>query len=134
MYILPLAVHRRSATVKQVWMLLERNGTHLISLDGGDPIQGANEFAEGNGLALSAPPFRIHDVVYLPVDYRRTDLSAFYNWREVAPGTVPPKEVWRQFVWVADSLDVNTLLDQIVIGEPGLSVYRVLDAYLKENH
>jgi hypothetical protein len=134
MYILPLAVVNRSAAVKQVSALLERNGTHMISLEGGDPIQAANEFVETNGLALTAPPFRIDNIVYVPVDPRRTDFSAFYSWREVAPGTVPPKEVWRQFVWVADSLDVNTLLDQIVIGEPGLSVYRVLNAYLKANH
>lgn len=129
MYVLPITVRQRSPAVKQVSVLLERNGTHLISLDGT-----GEEFAELNGLALSGNPFQVGNIVYLPVDADRTDFSSFYSWREVAPGTVPPKEVWRHFVWVSDSLDVNTMLNEIVIGEPGLTVYSVLTAYLKGEH
>lgn len=129
MYILPIAMRERRAHVKQVSVLLERNGTHLISLDGT-----GEEFAELNGLILSGKPFQVGSILYLPVDVDRTDFSAFYSWREVAPGTVPSKEVWRQFVWVSDSLDVNTMLNEISIGDSGMTVYSVLAAYLKGNH
>jgi len=128
MYIVPIAVHKRTPDVKQIWVLLERNGTHLMFLDSGSD---AREFADGNGLALTGDPIQIGDLMFLPVDMRQTDFSGFYSWREVVPGTVPPKEVWRQFTWVADSLDVNILLNQIVIGEPEHTVYSVLNAYLK---
>jgi hypothetical protein len=135
MYIAPIAVHDKGAGVKQIWILLERNGTHLMTLDSGHgtPLSSALEFAESNGIALSGDPVQRDSLVFLPVDMRRTDFSAFYSWREVLPGTTPPKEVWRQFVWVSDSLDVNPLLDQIVIGEPDHTVYGVVNAYLKTN-
>ena len=121
-------MHNRSSTVKQLWVLLDRNGTHLMSLDTGSS---AKEFAEANGLALLGKPQEVGEIVFLSVDMKRTDFSAFYSWREVPPGTVPSKEVWRQFTWVSDSLDVNTLLNQIIVAEPAHTVYSVLNAYLK---
>jgi len=132
MYIVPIAVHDRSPGVKQVSILLERNGTHLMTFDsvGSSPL----EFAESNGIILAAKPIQTESLIFLPVDIRRTDFSAFYTWREVPPGTTPPKDVWRQFVWVSESLDVNVLLDQIVVGEAEHSIYRILNAYLKTNH
>ena len=128
-------MHDRSPGVKQIWILLERNGTHLITLDSGDstPVNAGLEFAEANGLVLSGEPSQRESLLFLPVDMRRTDFSGFYSWREVLPGTTPPKEVWRQFVWVSDSLDVNPLLDQLVIGESEHTVYSVVNAYLKTN-
>jgi len=128
MYIVPIAMRNRSSTVKQIWILLDRNGTHLMSLDTGSSAQ---EFAEANGLALLGKPQEIGEIVFLPIDMERTDFSAFYSWREVPPGTVPSKEVWRQFTWVSELLDVNTLLNQIVLGEPAHTAYSVLNAYLK---
>lgn len=121
-------MRNRSSTVKQIWILLDRNGTHLMSLDTGSSAQ---EFAEANGLALLGKPQEIGEIVFLPIDMERTDFSAFYSWREVPPGTVPSKEVWRQFTWVSELLDVNTLLNQIVLGEPAHTAYSVLNAYLK---
>jgi hypothetical protein len=91
----------------------------------------AQEFAEANGLPLLGKPQEVGEIVFLSVDMKRTDFSAFYSWREVPPGTVPSKEVWRQFTWVSDSLDVNTLLNQIIVAEPAHTVYSVLNAYLK---
>lgn len=132
MYIVPIGVHERSPTVKQIRVLLERNGTHLISLEG-PPVDAATEFAEANGLILSSEPFQDGSLVFLPVDLERTDFSCFYSWREVLPGTVPAKEVWRQFTWVSDTLNVNTLLNEVVIGNHEHTVYSVLNAYLKTN-
>ena len=128
MYIVPIAMRNRSSTVKQIWVLLDRNGTHLMSLDTGSSAQ---EFAEANGLALLGKPQEIGEIVFLPIDMERTDFSAFYSWREVPPGTVPSKEVWRQFTWVSELLDVNPLLNKIVLGEPAHTAYSVLNAYLK---
>jgi hypothetical protein len=135
MYVVPIALHKMAADVKQIWVLLERNGTHLMSLDlgGNTPLTAAREFADTNGIALDGDPIHLEDLVFLRVDTSRTDFSAFYTWREVLPGTVPWKEVWRQFTWVSDSLDVNTFLNEIRIGEPEHSVYSVLNAYLKTN-
>lgn len=123
----------RSPSIKQIFALLERNGTYLISLEPGDaaPVELAREFAKLNGLALTADPVQAGELVFLPVDPDRTDFSAFYSWREVLPGTAPSKEVWRQFTWVSDSLGVNQQLNDILVGQPNHSVYSVLSAYLK---
>jgi len=134
MYIVPIAVYNRSPGVKQVWALLERNGTHLISLDDAEPVNAALEFAEANGIVLDSDPFQADSVVFLPVDLYKTDLSSFYSWREVLPGTIPAKEVWRQFTWVSDSLNVNTMLNEIVLGDAEHTVYSILKAYLKTKH
>jgi len=133
MYIVPIAMHNRGSGLKQVWALLERNGNHLISLDVSEegPELAAKGFAELNGLSLIKGPVHVNGLVFLSVDTRTTDFSNFYSWREVAPGTVPQKEVWRQFVWAPDSLNVNTFLNEIQIGEPNHTVYSVLNTYLK---
>jgi hypothetical protein len=102
-----------------------------MSLDVG---MDAAQFAEVNGIALAGEPLTLGSCVFLPVDIRRTDFAAFYSWREVPPGTVPSKEVWRQFTWVSDSFDVNTMLNGIILGETGHTAYSVLHAYLKRNH
>lgn len=131
MYIVPIAIRERSPSVKQIWVLLERNGAHLMSLE---PGTDARQFADVNGLVLASDPVNAGGLVFLPVDISRTDMSSFYSWREVVPGTVPSKEVWRQFVWVSDSLDVNKLLNDIVVGEPEHTVFSILRTYLKTNH
>jgi len=133
MYIVPIAIHDRSPTAKQVWILLERNGTHLMSIDvdTDTPVNAAIEFAELNGIAPLSTPFQVGSAIFLPVDIHKTDFSAFYSWREVPPTTMPSKEVWRQFVWMSDSLNVNTLLNDIIVAEPGHTVYSVLNTYLK---
>jgi len=133
MYIVPIAVRNRGQGLKQVWALLERNGNHLISLDVNEegPELAAKDFAELNGLSLTREPVHVDDLVFLSIDTHSTDFSNFYSWREVAPGTVPQKEVWRQFLWAPDSLSVNTLLNEIQIGGPNHTVYSVLNTYLK---
>lgn len=131
MYVVPLAVRNRGPAIKQIFALLERNGTYLISLGPGDGVEIAREFAELNGLVLTADPVQAGELVFLSVDPDRTDFSAFYSWREVLPGTAPSKEVWRQFTWVSESLGVNQQLNDILVGQPNHSIYSVLSAYLK---
>ena len=83
MYIVPVAVYDRSPGVKQISIMLERNGTHLMTLDSvdGSPVNAALEFAESNGILLSADAVQRESLIFLPVDIRRTDFSAFYTWR-----------------------------------------------------
>ena len=134
MYVAPIAVHTKDTDIRQVWMMLERNGTHLISLDATEATAEAEgaAFAAVNDLALMATPRRLGDIVFLPVDMKRTDFNLFYTWREVPPGTVPSKEVWRSFVWLSDSLGVNSFLNETVIAGPEHTVFSVLTAHLKE--
>ena len=79
----------------QVWLLLERNGSHLI-----DVGENGLDFAKENDLA-EAPVFEtVGDLQYLAVDALRPGLSSFYSWSDVAPGTIPSKELWRPFIWL----------------------------------
>lgn len=94
MYIVPIALRPRGRDIQQVWVLLERNGTRLMTVDtvGNSPVSAAREFADANGLVLSSEPVESGTLVFLPVDIDATDFSSFYTWREVLPGTVPSKE------------------------------------------
>jgi len=94
------------------------------------PVQAAKEFAEANGLALESEPLYMDTLLFLPVDIDRTDFSGFYTWREVPPGTIPTKEVWRSFVWVTENLGVNIFLQQILLAEAEHSAYSIITSYL----
>jgi len=134
MYVAPIAVHAKDRDIRQVWMMLERNGTHLISLDATDAtaVAEGEAFAAVNDIVLAATPRLVGDIVLVPVDMERTDFNLFYTWREVPPGTVPSKEVWRPFVWLSDSLGVNSFLNETVIAGQDHTVFSVLTAHLKE--
>jgi hypothetical protein len=132
-----------SEHLQQVWMFLERNGTHLIQLDAGEDeaaaIQAANEFCEVNELSQVGAPFCADVFVFVPIDPADKDLRAFYSWDETPPGTNPPCEAWRPFLWLRvpdsdkdDPWDVNAMLRSICIGDrPSLHVYAVLQAFWK---
>jgi len=94
MFIVPY-ISMKVKACTQIWLFLERNGTHLIDV-GADP----HAFAVNNGFSEN-PVFRIvGDVCYLEVDHLRPGLEAFYSWDEVTPGTIPAKELWRPFLWL----------------------------------
>lgn len=147
-----LRVKKASAALEQFWVFMERNGTHLIALDGGSEgedggIKAAREFCELNELSTAADPFCSGPFVFVPVDPADKDLAAFYSWAETPPGTVPLREVWRPFLWVhsasggaggaavsntMDPWGVNKLLEAIQIAE-GISIYTVLQTFLAAN-
>jgi hypothetical protein len=131
MYLLPYvratgAGGSAAPAVQQIWLFLERNGTHLLSVEGvaeGDVAAGtaaALEFAAVNELSVvGAGATLVADVVLLEIDPTDKDLASFYSWKEVAPGTTPPCELWRPFLWIRDDeLGVNKQLEEIRLG-PG---------------
>jgi len=140
MYILPILVksttHSNSnSELKQIWLFLERNGNHLIQLDSQDPMA-AKDFLATNDMHALGEPVILGDIAFVTIDPKSKDLSSFYTWREVVPGTIPSKELWRPFLWLshADNLDplgVNRLLDTISLAEEGHSAFSVVSSYLK---
>jgi hypothetical protein len=131
MFILPyIRMPERSPGLQQIWLFLERNGSHLIEIDASDnAVDHAKEFAELNGLSLLEEPRCIDDIVYCPIEPTKSDISSCYSWKETTPGT-EPKEAWRSFLWAtaADNTDpwgVNRLMDGISLSEKN-TVYSVL--------
>jgi hypothetical protein len=125
-------------TLQQYWLFLERNGIQLLPIDSAatekDATDAARAFCEVNELTMEGDPFCVGDFVFAPVDPRDKDLRSFYSWSETPPGTSPPCESWRSFLWVgsadADLWGVNKLLDKVQLAEsPAASAYSVLIAY-----
>ena len=113
----PIFTKPISAEFVQAWILLEKQGTEIISMDSVDE---AKTFAEESGLALT----NIHeheDTLYMVVDTKKTKLDEFYSWgAQVA-------DVWRPFVWYIpkeDDLHINICHMNTPIGE-------VLNTYFK---
>jgi len=136
MYILPyIQIHKKSG-VQQFWLFLERNGTHLIEIDTLEPasaIEYATEFLETNELLAAAKPFCIGNIVYCPIDSTTPSLSNFYTWKETPSGTIPPREVWRAFIWMSsnessDPWGVNHLMGSTLVSDTkdGHTVYSIL--------
>jgi len=105
MFIVPYLIHSRPG-MKQVWLFLERNGSHLIETGS---LEEAVAFAEENG--LKGLPIQSDDLILLPV--AKEGLEVFYSWSEVAPGTIPAKELWRPFLWTIGNEGVNHLLESV---------------------
>lgn len=139
MFIIPvLSVERNGTNLKQFWLFLERNGSHLIHLDATPETasQAAAEFLAFNEMTADGLPIVVGDLVFVKIDPASKDIHSFYTWREVPAGTIPSKEVWRPFLWLStdehsDPLGVNRLLDTIHLAEPGHSVFSVVSSYLK---
>ena len=142
MYILPILVLSKPNTnLKQIWLFLERNGNHLIQLEATNEtaLVAAGEFLKLNEMESIGEPIIIGDIVFASIDPSSKELSSFYTWREVAPGSIPSKDVWRSFLWLSysdssDPLGVNRLLDTISLTDKGHNVYSVLSSYLKTSY
>jgi hypothetical protein len=136
MYLVPILQVKQAGTdILKFWVFLERNGNHLIQLEGPESqwLEAAKAFSSDNGLALLGDPVQLGDYVYIHVDSATKDLNLFYTWREAPPGT-PLKEVWRAFLWISDEsnrdpLGVNVLLKAISLGEPTHTAYSVLNTW-----
>jgi len=136
MYIIPIIVKPIETTydtvIKQVWVFLERNGTHCMIVNS---VKEAKEFAVTNEFPLTGAPIVSGNFIYLPVD-STADLSSFYLWNEVRPTEQPMKEVWRSFLWIVmknsheDVWGTNKFLKDIFIAGNN-SVYGVIEGYFK---
>jgi hypothetical protein len=92
MFIVPYIKRPLKPGLQQIWIFLERNGTHLIEV-GAD----AATFAIENGFSNDPTFVPVGDLLLLAVD-PSPSLSSFYSWGEVPPGTIPMKELWRPFM------------------------------------
>ena len=138
MYVAPVLTGKSTSPgIQQYWLFLERNGTHLIRLEATEATaaaESAKEFADLNEIRFLGEPHVVGDIVFLCVDPAKTDLGAFYSWREVTAATIPSKEVWRPFLWVSsaeqtDPLGVNKMLEGITIAEAPHTVFRTISAF-----
>jgi len=136
MFIVPVLYKSRATELQQLWIFLERNGTHLIELTATaeNAIDAAKEFLTTNEMTGVGQPIIVGDLVFVEIDPASKDMASFYTWREVPPGTIPSKEVWRSFLWLSskenvDPFGVNRLLDSISLAEPSHSAFSVLTAY-----
>lgn len=132
MYILPIITRRLPGkNMDSVWLFLERNGTNLINGSAENPIESAKQFMVENDMPLNGEPYVRGNIVFGPVDVNSPKLNAFYSWQETPPGTIPVRDVWRNFLWVPgnDTLNINNLLKDIQISEEGDTVYSVCAAY-----
>lgn len=115
MYLVPIVrrtvVEKSGQQIIQCWLLLERNGTHLMSV--GSAEEGA-AFATENDLTVTrtvvAGDLLFLDIAPMPA------LGDFYTWAEVAPGQQPMREVWRPFLWSVPDLGSNEALKSMEVG------------------
>jgi hypothetical protein len=134
MYIVPIVqseinISSNKNLIKCI-LLLDRNGTSLISLD---KNQTADSFCKQNDICMIDTALECGDIVFVNVDKDRTDMDSFYKWSEILPNTLPMKEVWRHFVWnkdVDDKWGTNIHLHSIDCGNK-YTIGKVLDAYFK---
>jgi hypothetical protein len=128
MYIVPFIKEAQEPVgpkISKYWLLLERNGTHLIEMEKGKEgqaaIEAAAEYMNINDVQLHGQPWISGPYVFVEVCAKDKELANFYSWKEVAPSSHPLKEVWRMFLFVCDKdgdyLGLNTLLGNIMIGE-----------------
>ena len=135
MFLLPfIHIPNRAPGLHQVWLFLERNGSHMIDIQCNTPDEGvhhAKEFLELNDLKGDAPPFCINNIVFCPVNSDTPDLVNFYTWKETPVGTSPQKEVWRPFFWAhaedgSDPWGVNKMMESMLLSDTGDTVYSVI--------
>ena len=135
MYLLPyIILPERMPGLQQIWLFLERNGTHLIDIDReteDDAKLFAQEFVELNEFKLSGELSVVDSIVFCPIDISTKSLADHYTWKETALGAVPPKELWRTFIWISatdktDPLNVNNLMGGISLSEKSHTAYSVL--------
>ena len=136
MYIIPIFTKTIKAdadhSIEQVWIFLERNGAHCISVGS---LQEATEFLKINEIPCSAAPLVSQQFIYatVPAD---SDLSSFYVWSDIKLNEQPMKEVWRSFLWIRvlnseeDVWGTNQFLKEIRIAGSD-SVHTIIGGYFK---
>lgn len=136
MFLLPfIHVPNKAPGLHQIWLFLERNGSHMIEFQCDTPEEGMNhatEFLNLNDLK-GGEPFCVNDVVFCPVKSDTPDLVNFYTWKETPVGTTPQKEAWRSFLWAhaddaTDPWGVNRMMESILLSDKGHNVHSVIAA------
>jgi hypothetical protein len=118
------------AIIKQIWMLLERNGTYCTSVDS---LEDAVVYATENDIPLTGEPLVSDPFIFLPVDHASPNLDLFYTWNETLGDEQPMRTVWRPFMWISnegadDVWGTNAYLKDTNIAD-GFSVVDVVKAW-----
>jgi len=92
------------STLVQAWILLEKGGTSIMSVD---TAEEALLFAKENELHLTGSK-EDGDTIFLIVDRVNTRLNEFYSWGE-ANTTGATMDLWRPFVWYIPKNPENNL-------------------------
>ena len=124
MYVLPYILSKEKGKFKQVWLFLERNGTHLMEQE----VSQVDRFLEENEL-IGVGRKEVGGVLYIQIDPPTEGLSNFSTWGEVQPSSIPAKEVWRSFLWLDESEElwgVNKHLEEIILS-PSQNAYSILN-------
>ena len=122
-----------ATTMRQVWLLLERNGTFCSSVES---VEDAATYATENEIPLAGAPFLRGGAVFLPVDSASSLLDQFYTWNETRPDEQPMRTVWRPFIWItannsdSDVWGTNVHLKDVLVGN-GLSVFQIITDYFE---
>ena len=120
MFIVPILFGKKSGHITMIWMFLERNGNHLISVDG---LAEAKEFLDQNGFEYTSLTKK--DTIIYAMINPTADLRQFYTWAEVPPGTIPTKELWRPFIWSSVEHGTNEFLKSVQLA-PSIDAYTVV--------
>jgi hypothetical protein len=131
MYVVPiferLINSMEGGHMKQIWILLERNGTYCSSVE---TVEDAVSYANENDIPILGEPVKTNNFIFLYVDSTSPLLDQFFSWNETLPDEQPMRTVWRPFLWISndsseDVWGVNMYLKDIQIGH-NLSVFDLI--------
>ncbi len=116
--------------MKQIWILLERNGTYCSSVE---TVEDAVSYANENDIPILGEPVKTNNFIFLYVDSTSPLLDQFFSWNETLPDEQPMRTVWRPFLWISndsseDMWGVNTHLKEIEVGH-NISVFDLIVEY-----
>ena len=136
MYVVPIFERmlnsKEDVDIKQIWTLLERNGTYCSSVE---RVEDALTYAKENEIPLNGVPLVSAHFIFLPVDSTSPLLDGFYTWNETQPDEQPMRTVWRPFVWISNSSSkdvwgTNIYLKDVNIGN-NLSIFDLVNEYFE---
>lgn len=139
MYVIPIFERTinsiDTACIKQIWMLLERNGTYCSTVE---TVEDAIAYATENDIPLKGgEPVVSAPFIFLPVDSTSDQLDLFYTWNETRVDEQPMRHCWRPFSWIYSNTNANddiwgtnVYLKDDFIGD-NISVFDVVTEYFK---
>lgn len=114
MFVVPIVRRElKHSDLCQAWILLERNGSHLISVES---EEAAAAFAAENGLVVQRA-WTSGDCIFQDIT-PTASLADFYTWAETPMSHQPMREVWRPFLVCkeGDTLGLIQPLKEIAVG------------------
>ena len=136
MYVVPIFERvinsMEGGEMKQIWVLLERNGTYCSSVE---TLEDATTYANENDIPILGQPVKSKNFIFLHVDSASHLLDQFFSWNETSPDEQPMRTVWRPFLWISndsseDVWGVNTHLKDVQVGQ-SVSAFDLIVEYIQ---